>query len=510
MDSLFESSDPAWTAATPFLFGFSMVRGKGIRFFSNNLEARASLRNLVLNICGYDHVIHAPSLVGQFYWIQLHRVPSTVDSVTVFDYFQDHGCSPVLVFPTHSVGSLQSNSLKVIFNSKRVPEFLWSQQATDEPLREISFLADQPPTFVVHKISALNDFVPPSIKGKRRKVQDQTKSRHPSPTPAQATVAEPTSQVSLPTNKDSPSAWHKKIKSRLSPVPTEDLEVVEVQIKSQVDHPTSLRHWTVPLLNRYELLTMESEAGVPDYDLKVFLSPTTLGISPTVSKPNSKLLLKKLARPFHVDNISKEALNSLVNEFCAQTLEDMQYGDDFLQAIQAQPSFFRPALTNSRMEDYWVSKATSHALCRLLNNSKPDAFKVDGKNLPIAQVLDDYCSLFEDAMGDTLSPAAALDRLCSQETPDFTGQQHIQLALWDLFAMISAPSIYFDPVKVAHATQTLNLVSLDCTKLLLWSDDTLSDWVTSDLGNVMLSSATMRPFSAAFEALASTSVCSSP
>ncbi|ETV77901.1 hypothetical protein H257_08148, partial [Aphanomyces astaci] len=118
--------------------------------------------------------------------------------------------------------------------------------------------------------------------------------------------------------------------------------------------------------------------------------------------------------------------------------------------------------------------------------------------------------LFEDELGDTLSPGAALDRLCSQETPDFSAQHHIQLALWGLFAMISAPSIYSDPVKMAHATQTSLLVSLECSKLLLWSDDTLAEWVNSELGKIMVSSATMRPFSAAFQTFTSTNICSSP
>ncbi|RHX97969.1 hypothetical protein DYB36_013505 [Aphanomyces astaci] len=473
MDSLFTSSVPAWIEVRPFLFGFALVRGKGIRFFSNNLEVGTSLRNLEMNICGYDHAIHAPSLVGQFYWVQLHRVPSTVSPLAVFDFCQDHGCSSVLIFPTHSVGSLQSNSLEVTFNSKRVPAFLWSQKKTDDPLREIFFLEDQPPTFVVHKISALNDFEPSSIKGKRRKVPvQQPQADHPtSSASATTSTPEPGSPASLPTLKDSPSIWHKKLKSRVFEVPSEELEAVEVKAKTKLDPSTSTRNWEVPLSNRYEIFTLEPDSNTPDFDLKVFLSPTTLGISPTVS--NSKLLLKKLASQFHVDNISKETLTSLVSEFCVQTLEDMQYGDNFLQTLQAQPTYFRPALANPGLEDYWISKATSHALCRLLSSTKPAAFKIDGRNLPIAQVLDVFCGLFEDELGDTLSPGAALDRLCSQETPDFSAQDHIQLVLWDLFAMISAPSIYFDPVKMAHASQTSLLVPRECSKLLLWSGSPL-------------------------------------
>ncbi|RHY52669.1 hypothetical protein DYB30_010095, partial [Aphanomyces astaci] len=250
---------------------------------------------------------------------------------------------------------------------------------------------------------------------------------------------------------------HKKLKSRVFEVPSEELEAVEVKAKTKLDPSTSTRNWEVPLSNRYEIFTLEPDSNIPDFDLKVFLSPTTLGISPTVSK----LLLKKLVSQFHVDNISKETLTSLVSEFCVQTLEDMQYGDNFLQTLQAQPTYFRPALANPGLEDYWISKATSHALCRLLSSTKPAAFKIDGRNLPIAQVLDVFCGLFEDELGDTLSPGAALDRLCSQETPDFSAQDHIQLVLWDLFAMISAPSIYFDPVKMAHASQTSLLVPRD-------------------------------------------------
>ncbi|RHY93006.1 hypothetical protein DYB37_002185 [Aphanomyces astaci] len=386
--------------------------------------------------------------------------------------------------------------------------FFGSQKKTDDPLREIFFLEDQPPTFVVHKISALNDFVPSSIKGKRRKVPvQQPQADHPtSSASATTSTPEPGSPASLPTLKDSPSIWHKKLKSRVFEVPSEELEAVEVKAKTKLDPSTSTRNWEVPLSNRYEIFTLEPDSNTPDFDLKVFLSPTTLGISPTVS--NSKLLLKKLASQFHVDNISKETLTSLVSEFCVQTLEDMQYGDNFLQTLQAQPTYFRPALANPGLEDYWISKATSHALCRLLSSTKPAAFKIDG--LPIAQVLDVFCGLFEDELGDTLSPGAALDRLCSQETPDFSAQDHIQLVLWDLFAMISAPSIYFDPVKMAHASQTSLLVSFECSKLLLWSDDTLADWVNSELGKIMISSATMRPFSAAFQALTLSNVCSSP
>ncbi|ETV88691.1 hypothetical protein H257_00213 [Aphanomyces astaci] len=151
-------------------------------------------------------------------------------------------------------------------------------------------------------------------------------------------------------------------------LPSEELEAVEVKAKTKLDPSTSTRNWEVPLSNRYEIFTLEPDSNIPDFDLKVFLSPTTLGISPTVSK----LLLKKL-----------------------------------------------------------------------------------------------------DELGDTLSPGAALDRLCSQETPDFSAQDHIQLVLWDLFAMISAPSIYFDPVKMAHASQTSLLVSRECSKLLLWSGSPL-------------------------------------
>ncbi|KAF0758067.1 hypothetical protein AaE_004055 [Aphanomyces astaci] len=246
MDSLFTSSVPAWIEARPFLFGFALVRGKGIRFFPNNLEIGTTLRNLEMNICGYDHVIHAPSLVGQFCW---------VSPLAVFDFFQDHGCSPVLVFPTHSVGSLQSNLLKVIFNSKRVPAFLWSQKKTDEPLQEIFFLQNQPPTFIVHKISALNDFEPHSIKGKRRKIPVQPpQAEHPtSSAPAIISIPEPGSPASLPTQNNSPSIWHKKLKSRVFEVPSEELEAVEVKAKTKLDASTSTRNWEVPRSNRYEI-----------------------------------------------------------------------------------------------------------------------------------------------------------------------------------------------------------------------------------------------------------------
>ncbi|RHY30472.1 hypothetical protein DYB32_004298 [Aphanomyces invadans] len=125
-------------------------------------------------------------------------------------------------------------------------------------------------------------------------------------------------------------------------------------------------------------------------------------------------------------------------------------------------------------------------------------------------ILEDCCFLFEDAAGDTLSPAAALERLCKQETPQYSAQEHIQLALWDLYAMVAAPSVYFDPVKLAAALHVEELVSIDSTRLLLWSDDTLSDWVYSDLGQAMISSAFTAPFAAAFSAMIKSSICASP
>ncbi|ETW06348.1 hypothetical protein H310_02628 [Aphanomyces invadans] len=156
MNSLFEFSDPAWLTARPHLFGFAMVRGKGVQLFTNNLEISGLLRNLVVNICGYDHIIHAPSLIGQFYWVQLHRVPTAITPLDVFDFFENRGCSPMSVFPTISAGTLHSNSLKVIFNSKQVPGFLWSQHKEDEPLREIILAADIccAPVLSAHRICA--------------------------------------------------------------------------------------------------------------------------------------------------------------------------------------------------------------------------------------------------------------------------------------------------------------------------------------------------------------------
>ncbi|RHY25422.1 hypothetical protein DYB32_008322 [Aphanomyces invadans] len=444
-----------------------MVRGKGVRFFTNNLEISGLLRNLVVNICGYDHIIHAPSLVGQFYWVQLHRVPTAITPLDVFDFFEYRGCSPVSVFPTISAGTLHSNSLKVVFNSKQVPGFLWSQRKEDEPLREIFLAADQPPTFVVHKISALNEFVPPSLKGKRRKFPERpTKATTP---PLQQQVptmspALPAMAQSLPTSNDPPSIWHKKNKVRLFPVPTEDIQLEEIQVTTMADSANASRHWAVPLANRYELLTLDGNQGMPDYDVK----------------------------------------------FCKSTLEDLQYGDDFLEAVQAQPSFFRLALEDPCLADFWMQHATQHALYRLLGQARPEVFQVAAKFLPIAQVLEDCCCMFEDAAGDTLSPAAALERLCKQETPQYSAQDHIQLALWDLYAMVAAPSVYFDPVKLAAVLHVEELVSIDSTRLLLWSDDTLSDWVYSDLGQAMISSATTGPFAAAFAAMNKSSICASP
>ena len=506
MDSLFACDFPLWQAACPDLFGFAMVRGKGVRFFSSNHVLTTSLRNLKLPICGYDHVIHASSMVGQYYWVNLNRVPATVNTLDVYDFFVEHDCAPLYVFPMHSVGSLQSNALTVIFNSKQVPPFLWSQKPGDAPLREIQLSAADPPTFVVHKNSALNEVVPPSLQQKRRKVSPvpptppTARPTTPAP-PKPAPVKTPSVKVSAPNRKDTPSAWHTKVKSRVLSVPTSKLPVEALPVSNRVDDTTSSRHWFVPVENRFEILAHDPTHGVPDYDVKVFLNPSTLAVCEPLPKPSPKLLTKSLANPFHVDHITSDALDAAIREFCTATLEDTPYGDAFLGALQAQPSFFRSSLDDPDLTDYWVAKATEHALSRLLCQSHPSSFREGKHILPIEQVLSDYCALRTDGSGDVSTPAYALERLCAEFTPQFTAQDHIQLALWDLFAMVTAPSVYFDPIKLSHAINNPALESIDCTSALLWSDDILVDWSASQLGQTMLSSAVTEPFSLAFQSL---------
>ncbi|ETV90137.1 hypothetical protein H310_15030 [Aphanomyces invadans] len=140
-----------------------------------------------------------------------------VTPLDAFNFFENRGCFLVSVFPTFPAGTLHSNTLKVIFSSKQGSGYLSSHHKEDEPLREICSAVDQPTSFVVHKISALNDLCRPVSMEAAQNSRESNQGSHPAPQQQAPAVT-----MSLPTSKDPPSSWHKKIKARLFPVPTEE------------------------------------------------------------------------------------------------------------------------------------------------------------------------------------------------------------------------------------------------------------------------------------------------
>ena len=522
MASMHACTSPIWKNAVESLFGFQMQRGKGIRFYSNDDAVAVSLRNFEIEICGKMHRISCTPKYESYYSIQLHRVPVETTALEIFDFFVSHDCNPLVVYPTHSVGSLKSNAMTVLFNGRKIPPFLWSGKKEDAPLREISLDLSHPSSFVVHKLKQLNEFVPPSLQGKKRKttsasttqVQDDQQvdkpaSAVPSSTASstavqgQDTAARYTtaplrlpeilasncraSSTSAPGPKEAPHRWHQKVKARVLPLTSEPPVSATSAVTPTFSEDKATASWAIPLDNRFEVLQHDFDDALPDFDVAVFSSEDQATASHSMMFPDRKRLSKQVAKLFHVDQISMDTLNSLIQDTCKTTLTNTGYGNKFLYSLQAQPALFRATLDDPAYQHAWSSLATSHALGRLLGSLHPDKFRSEDKLQDMGSVVDDYCAMFTGATGDTLTPHEGLTRLAA--TTKYSVEEHIAFALWDFYCMIVAPSIYFDAVKLAHGIQVGALTNLFCTKTLLWSDDTLHDWASSSLGVSMRSTA---------------------
>ncbi|CAK4987547.1 unnamed protein product [Aphanomyces euteiches] len=133
---------PAWSSNLAHFRGFSLVKGKGVRFLCTDANAAKSIRYCTVTICGVEHKVSLAHKISSYYTVQLHRVPGTASAAVFYQYFKSLGCDPLVIYPTHDCGGLVSDSLTIMFNGPNIPKPLWSGKPTDAPLREIQLIPD--------------------------------------------------------------------------------------------------------------------------------------------------------------------------------------------------------------------------------------------------------------------------------------------------------------------------------------------------------------------------------
>ncbi|KAI9917345.1 hypothetical protein PsorP6_013100 [Peronosclerospora sorghi] len=176
--------------------------------------------------------------------------------------------------------------------------------------------------------------------------------------------------------------------------------------------------------------------------------------------------------PIKVEQVTPKELQYIIHDYLNNEWINFHSHDDRLAAIQVQPAYFRRSFTLAAKDQQWLYKV--HALY-LAMNAEPlhqNEMVSYQERLPVRLGIEpgDLDATFARLFPDGNIQAAA-----------------INTAISDLFLMIYAPGIYFDPVKVqALLPEMLPPKRIHHAPLLLWSDINLICIARTDVSQIFL------------------------
>ncbi|KAI9905224.1 hypothetical protein PsorP6_014185 [Peronosclerospora sorghi] len=250
--------------------------------------------------------------------------------------------------------------------------------------------------------------------------------------------------------------------------------------------PNSLVYSIPVMPNMYDILREEGydSSLPPDVDLLPAVHDQDNDMTTPVSgfSADSPLLpyeeqarrLKAVRKvPIKAEQVTIQELQAIIDEFLRTELVHYQSQEDVLAAIQVQPAYFRRLFTLP--DDFQQRLFKAHAVYRTI----------------CAEPLHDGESV---AVQDRLSTRFKLDpadwtTIFSQLFPAEDRQQAaLHSAISDLFLMIFAPGIYFDPIKVqALLPDFLPPKRVRLSPFLTWSDVNLLCLTKSDVVRIFTS-----------------------
>lgn len=528
----------AWQDAknNHLLRDFRLIPGMGIDFVCTSFKVASALSCLELSLFGSSVRIARFSSFSSRYWVDLVRLPDGITDNEIYDWFQQRGCLPSSIRPSIDSG-LPSNQRTVYFSSDKVPTCLFQQNT---PVREIAFPDPSDPhtllrpCIVTHRLSKYNKVTPPSLRPQSKTPGPKTPqtfnssllanlaaTRTPQASPSVASdssmpqAALPPSESSILDSADDaslsdfsdmgddtspalqkvlivptapPTDSHYQLVTRASYIATDQLiGPIQHIPHSNIRVLDNTMDFEFPITpNVYEPLWIDHcdpDVPISAFDLDMHEhEDSQVPCSGFLDAPSPTTLpaIQKSAICFDVGSMSRANLFDFIDDFLANVLDTNQ--ETTLLRMAAQPSLFaRPFFQqlHNAHSDPWTR---SHSLYRAYGST--------------------FSSLFASftAFRDT---ATYTDLIQTVQDETIPGTRHtLYLATWDLFLLITAPNVYFDPLKVQHLIKS-NAVYLAGTLVPLLTDETLVLLARSAMGTALLMySTTLPPIKTALSALA--------
>ncbi|KAI9909489.1 hypothetical protein PsorP6_014953 [Peronosclerospora sorghi] len=436
--------------------------------------------------------------------------------MAIYAWFVARGSRPILITPTQVQGEPKSRGRTLYFHSVACPEQLF--EPNGEPLREITFVEGEKPCFVQHRLRLYNKVTPPSLRPQPRipseisdtcmeSAADDTPSRPssdmeaspsttsqpvqptppaesfpiiPSPGPDLSTQPVPDlSRRIILGSVDATAAplWqlvqHSQygVINREGPKFLEPDNIQSCELRLDDADPNSLVYSIPVMPNIYNIL--QDDGYDPTLPPDVDLSPAVHDQDDDMTTPIYGFSADSPLLPYEAQARELKALQAIIDEFLQTELQHYQSHDDVLAAIQVQPAYFRRlfSLSNEFQERVFKAHAVYRTVC-----AEP---LQEGKNVVVHERLSTRFKLDSND----------LSTVFSQMFPAEDRQQAaLNSAISDLFLMIFAPGIYFDPVKIqALLPDCLPPKRVRLSPFLTWSDVKLLCLTKSDAVQIFTS-----------------------
>ncbi|KAI9916878.1 hypothetical protein PsorP6_017829 [Peronosclerospora sorghi] len=520
LESLASDTQPeVWRQSRAHLRDFSRIPHQGISFVCTSDDALRRLGGVKLKVCDNDVTIRKHSSYDKLNYVDLLCLPADVPDMAVYDWFVARGSRPILITPTQVQGELKSRGRTVYFHSVACPDQLF--EPNGEPLREITFVEGEKPCFVQHRLRRYNKVTPPSLRPKplspseisdtcMDSAADDTPSRpssdmeaYPSTTsqPVQPTPPAEESFPIIPSPGPDPSTqqvpdlsrriilgsvdataaplwqlvqhYQYEVINREGPKFLEPDNIQSCELRLD-DADPNLLVYSIPVMpNIYNIL--QDDGYYPTLPPYVDLSPavhdqdddmTTPFLVSLLTNPQARELKAVRKIPIKADQVTIQELQDIIDEFLQTELQHYQAHADVLAAIQVQPAYFRRlfSLSNEFQERVFKAHAVYRTVC-----AEP---LQEGENVVVHERLSTRFKLDSND----------LSTVFSQMFPAEDRQQAaLNSAISDLFVMIFAPGIYFDPVKIkALLPDCLPPKLVRLSPFLTWSDVNLLCLTKSD------------------------------
>ncbi|KAI9912448.1 hypothetical protein PsorP6_006248 [Peronosclerospora sorghi] len=522
LESLATDNQPdVWKTSRSHLRDFTRIPNQGISFVCTSDDALRRLGGVQLQICESTVTIRKYSGYDKLYYVDLQRLPSDVSDPSIYDWFVTRGVIPTLITPTYAHGELKSRARTVYFNSVVCPECLF--EPNGDPLRAIHFIEGEKPCFVRHRQRKFNQVQPPSLRPPQRRPSDisddsmkslaaEPRQAVPASTPtpdapSQDTSTPPDIVVSstYPRRPSSPQqksfilgsvhtdepAWKLVQHSQYGVINRDGPKFITpengqpCELTTAVNDPHALVYQIPIAPNMYDILQDEGfdSSLPPDVDLYpgVFEEGAEAPLPISGFMADSSLLplansvrtlqdARKL--PIKVEQVTPTELQHIIDDYLSSEWVNFRSHDDVLAAVQVQPSYFRRAFTLPRAHQERLFQ--THAIYRAINAE------------PLQQ---DECQDFLGRLRTRLNidPSDMVSTFVRLFPDTNTQAAAINSALSDLFLMIFAPSIYFDPVKLqALLPELLPPKRIRLAPFLLWSDLNLVHIARTDVSQIFM------------------------